>query len=160
MNYKMIMRKSEYLPAIINLFAAAVIMIISFSGYFKFSILPVNAKLIGIIIVYIGIGIFIWAWFYLKRAIAGMIQPRLNNLVTNGPYKYCRHPVYFGMTISFIGMAFALRSWLGLLAVLIIFLPSEIYRAKLEEKSLSEKFGEDWTTYKNNTSFFIPIKRK
>lgn len=150
----------EYLPAVLNLFAAAIIMIISFSDYFKFSIQFVNAKLVGIVIVYIGMGIFLWASFYLKRAIAGMIQPRLDNLVTNGPYKYCRHPVYLGMTIAFIGLAFALKSWLGLLSVLLMFLPSEIHRAKLEEKLLLEKFGEEWMTYKNNTSFFIPIKRR
>jgi protein-S-isoprenylcysteine O-methyltransferase Ste14 len=49
---------------------------------------------------------------------------------------------------------------LQLLAVLLIFLPSEIYRAKLEEKLLSEKFGDKWIVYKNNTSFFIPFKSK
>jgi len=64
-----------------------------------------------------------------------------------------------GITIAFIGLTIALKSWLGLLVVFLIFLPSEIHRAILEEKLLSEKFGEEWIDYKNNTSFFIPIKR-
>lgn len=160
MDHTLILRMREYMPAVLNLFSAAIIMIVSFSDYFKFSIPFINEKLLGIIIVYIGIGIFIWASFYIKRAIAGMIEPTLNNLVIKGPYKYCRHPVYLGITIAFIGLAFALKSWMGILSALLIFLPIEIYRAKLEEKSLSEKFGEEWITYKNNTRFFIPIKRK
>jgi len=125
----MILRIREYLPAVLNLFAASIIIIISFSDYFKFSIPSINAKLVGIIIVYIGMGIFLYASFYLKRAITGMIQPRLDNLVTKGPYKYCRHPVYLGITIAFIGLTIALKSWLGLLVVFLIFLPSEIHRA-------------------------------
>ncbi len=153
----MFTRIREYFPAILNLLAASIIMIISFSNYFKFSIAPVNAKLVGIIIVYVGMGIFVWASFYLKYAIVGMIQPRLDKLVKNGPYKYCRHPVYFGIAISFWGLAFALKSWLGLLAVLLIFLPCEIYRAKIEEKLLLEKFGDEWMVYKKNTGFFIPF---
>ncbi len=160
MDYSLISRIREYMPAVINLFSAAIIMFVSFSDYFKFSIPFINEKLLGIIIVYIGMGIFIWASFYIKRAIAGMIKPTLNNLVINGPYKYCRHPVYFGITAAFFGLAFALKSWLGILSVLLIFLPSEMYRAKLEEKLLSEKFGKEWITYKNNTRFFIPIKSK
>lgn len=89
----MLYKNEEYFPAILNVIAAGVVMIISFSGYFKFSIPWVNTKVLGIIIVYIGMGILVWASIYLKRAIAGMIHPRLDHLVKSGPYKYCRHPV-------------------------------------------------------------------
>jgi len=86
----------------------------------------------------------VWASFYLKGAITRIIQPRLNNIVINGPYKYCRHPLYYGISVALIGVTIALKSWLGLITVLFIVLPSEIHRAKLEEKLLLERFGDEW----------------
>jgi protein-S-isoprenylcysteine O-methyltransferase Ste14 len=44
--------------------------------------------------------------------------------------------------------------------VFIFFLPSEIYRAKLEEKALHEKFEKEWEEYIRNTGFFLPFKLK
>ncbi|HEY5535638.1 MAG TPA: isoprenylcysteine carboxylmethyltransferase family protein [Ignavibacteria bacterium] len=154
-------RTREYFPAFLNLLAAVFVMLISFSGYFKFHIEWFNVKLTGIIVVYAGMGICIWSTIYLKGAITDMVLPRFDYLVKNGPYNYCRHPIYLGITIAFIGLALALRSWMGLISVLLVFLPREIHRAKLEEKMLSEKFGDEWLQYKNNTCFLIPgIKRK
>ena len=51
-------------------------------------------------------------------------------------------------------------SWLGIFAVLFLFLPSEIHRAKLEEKELSNKFCKEWLEYVNKTSFFFPRLKK
>lgn len=117
-------------------------------------------KIIGIIIVYIGVGIFIWAAIYLKKAISGFISPRLDYIVKDGPFKFSRHPVYFGMIVAMFGLAISLRSWLEMLAVLFLFLPSEIHRAKLEEKELSNKFGKVWIDYVNKTNFFFPKFKK
>jgi protein-S-isoprenylcysteine O-methyltransferase Ste14 len=70
-----------------------------------------------------------------------------------------RHPVYLGMTIALLGAAISLRSWPGMVAVLLLFLPSEIYRAWLEERALSAKFGGEWLKYAARTSFILPFIR-
>jgi protein-S-isoprenylcysteine O-methyltransferase Ste14 len=44
--------------------------------------------------------------------------------------------------------------------VFLLFLPSEIYRAKLEEKALESKFGSEWEDYTAQTGFFLPYVRK
>ena len=148
--------KSEYLPALFNFLAAGIVFIICFFIDLKFPDYFGLMKELGIVVVYAGFSISLWAAFYLKSAINGMVLPKLNQLVKDGPYRYCRHPVYLGMTIAFIGMAIALRSWLGIISVLLLFLPSEIFRAKLEDAALSEKFGNEWDEYADNTNFFIP----
>ena len=87
----------------------------------------------------------------------GGIEPETNKLVKSGPYKFIRHPVYLGMTIAIMGIPISLESWTGVLAVLVFFLPSEIYRAKLEEKVLSDMFREEWENYKKETGFILPF---
>jgi protein-S-isoprenylcysteine O-methyltransferase Ste14 len=39
-------------------------------------------------------------------------------------------------------------------------LPSEIYRAKLEEKALAQKFRAEWENYSKKTGFILPIPKK
>ncbi len=150
----------KYFSIVSNVISAVIVFLISFSNGFKIPDSTGNVKIAGIIIVYIGVGIFIWAAMYLKKAISGLISPRLEYIVTGGPFKYSRHPVYFGMMVAMFGVAISLRSWLGLVAVLLLFLPSEIHRARLEEKELSRKFGKDWIDYVNKTSFFLPQFKK
>ena len=148
------------LPGILNGIAAIVVFFISYLTKLGF-ILPdiLNKKILGLIIVYLGMVIVIWAVWHLKKGIFGGIEPENELLIKTGPYKYLRHPVYLGMTIAMFGLPIAFESWMGMLAVLIIFLPTEIYRAKLEEKALSKKFGKEWDEYKKNSGFLFPSKR-
>jgi protein-S-isoprenylcysteine O-methyltransferase Ste14 len=116
-----------------------------------------TAKLLGLFIVYAGMAMVIWAAAHIKGALAGMVEPRLNVLVKDGPYKFVRHPVYLGMTIALVGATVALRSWPGLIGVFHLFLPSEIYRARLEEKALARKFRSEWENYAAQTGFILPF---
>jgi protein-S-isoprenylcysteine O-methyltransferase Ste14 len=149
------------LPGILNGISAIVVLCISYLTKLGF-ILPdiLNKKKSGLIIVYWGMAIVIWAVWHLKKGILGGIEPENEILIKTGPYKYIRHPVYLGMTIAMLGIPVAFESWIGLLSVLIVFLPSEIYRAKLEEKALSSKFGKEWDEYKRESGFFFPLIRK
>jgi len=64
------------------------------------------------------------------------------------------------MTIALLGPAVALRSWLGSIAVLLWFLPSENYRAKLEEQALARRFGKEGEDYASQTGFVVPSIHK
>ena len=68
--------------------------------------------------------------------------------------------VYLGMTIALFGVTVSLRSWLGMISVFLLFLPTEIYRAKLEEKALFRLFGAEWESYLSQAGFFLPIVQK
>ena len=148
---------SEYLPAIFNLLAAACVFLFSFLIDFRFSLSRGIAKTIGMLLVGIGMSMVLYAALYIKGAFLGEVEPRLKVLVKDGPYRMVRHPVYLGMTIALAGIPVALRSWSGLIGVLVLFLPSEIYRAKLEEQALSKKFGSEWDNYAAQTGFILPL---
>ena len=77
-------------------------------------------------------------------------------LIQIGPYKLCRHPIYFGQSLMVLGTAFVVNNWLQLIASIALVL-FNIFRAMREEKFLKENFEEEWTTYKDKVSFFIPF---
>jgi len=154
------MDRNEYLPGILNGVTGAGILIISILVEFRFPISKEISKLTGYSLVAAGMLLFVWAATHIKGAILGEVKPKIDVLVQIGPYRYIRHPVYLGITIALIGVTVSGRSWPGLIGVFLLFLPTAIYRAKLEEQELSKKFGEEWENYKSNTGFILPITRK
>jgi protein-S-isoprenylcysteine O-methyltransferase Ste14 len=58
--------------------------------------------------------------------------------------------------LFYLGLAGVLKSGWGLLATFVLVIPPTLYRAKLEEKALQMKFGDEWQAYIKRTSFIIP----
>jgi protein-S-isoprenylcysteine O-methyltransferase Ste14 len=153
------MRKSagEYLPSVLNLMAGIAVLAISFRVEIRIPASAQVAKQAGVVVVALGMGLVIWSAFHLRGAFLGEVAPTREDLVRSGPYRFIRHPVYLGMTVALAGVAVSLRSWPGLIAVLSLFLPSEIYRAKLEEEALRKRHGADWEAYADETGFLLPF---
>ena len=114
------------------------------------------AKLLGWLIFLFGMFVFAWAVAYLKGAFFGNVEPVSDKLVTTGPYRFVRHPVYLGMIVSTIGLTIGLRSPWGLAGVFLLFTPTGIYRARLEESAMARRFGEEWDEYVKRTCFMFP----
>jgi len=83
----------------------------------------------------------------------GEVGPNLDHLVTTGPYRWCRHPLYLSFILIILGLDLMFGSPAGILATLLLALPSMIYRARLEEKALADRFGEEWEAYRERTRF-------
>lgn len=81
---------------------------------------------------------------------------RNSTLVTDGLYKYVRHPQYLGILIATFGMIVYRFSPISLLlwpVLAIIY-----YRlAKKEEICAENKFGEQYLTYKQRVRMFLPF---
>lgn len=144
----------------VNLGAGLAVLFISFWAESRLPIPRGAAKILGLIVTYGGMALVLWAALHIKGGITGAVRPRLNTLLKDGPYRFVRHPVYLGLSVALAGVALALRSWGGLLGVLLLFVPSSLYRAKLEERALAQKFGAEWQSYARQTNFFIPVPGK
>lgn len=77
-------------------------------------------------------------------------------VVTSGPYRLVRHPIYLGLSLVALGEAIAFGSGPAVLTVLAIVVPSFLWRARVEEKVLVEVFGEHYLLYRKNTKIMIP----
>ena len=77
-------------------------------------------------------------------------------LVTTGPYRLVRHPIYLGLALLAMGEALAFGSWPALVIVLSGIVPTFAWRACAEEKLLSRTFGERFAVYQRRTKMIIP----
>ena len=140
------------------------IMVLSFTANMIVSfydpteiILP---RLIGEAILVCGFLIFAYVLFYLRSGFFGETEPKLDHLITEGPYRFCRHPQYLSFIVMVLGIDLMLRSVVGVVFTLIVSIPSVIYRAKIEDKLLRDKFGEEWENYADKVGFLLPkLKR-
>jgi protein-S-isoprenylcysteine O-methyltransferase Ste14 len=77
-------------------------------------------------------------------------------LVTTGPYRLVRHPIYLGLALLAMGEALAFGSWPAFFIVLSGIVPTFTWRARAEEKLLSRTFGKRYADYRQRTKMIIP----
>jgi protein-S-isoprenylcysteine O-methyltransferase Ste14 len=112
----------------------------------------------GVFLMVIGILVRQWAIFTLGRFFTLNISVQKNQKVVDyGPYRFIRHPSYLGMFLTVIGIGIALRSWGGILVILVIFGLAIGYRIHVEEKFLVSELGDDYIQYMKKTKRLIPF---
>jgi protein-S-isoprenylcysteine O-methyltransferase Ste14 len=106
-------------------------------------------RVVGILLVVIGIGLALWAHGALGRAFTVFTRPPSGAArVEGGPYRFARHPMYGGGVLIFAGASLALSvSALALTVALAV-----LWRGKsaVEERLLVERFPE-YEDYRNRT---------
>ncbi len=90
------------------------------------------------------------AWNFMPKADRGA------GLVTTGPYRLVRHPIYLGLALLAMGEALSFGSWPALMIALSGIVPTFAWRARAEEKLLSRAFGERYAVYRQRTKMIIP----
>jgi protein-S-isoprenylcysteine O-methyltransferase Ste14 len=110
----------------------------------------------GLIIFFLGLLLAIWARLYLgKNWGMPMTLKQDPELVTSGPYRYIRHPIYTGILLAMLGSAIASSIfWLTIFAISGIYF---IYSAVMEEKLMTKQFPKVYPTYKTKTKMLIPF---
>lgn len=150
-------RLPVYLPGTLNAVAGIAVVGLSLLAGSRLPLPEHVARASGIALVISGMSLVGWAAVHLRGAFMGEVEPVLDTLVNSGPYQYVRHPVYLGMSLALLGVALTLRSWPGMVALGAGFVPTVIYRARLEERALWARFGFVWTRYAARTGFMRPV---
>lgn len=87
-------------------------------------------------------------------AIVGLRED--HKLVTNGIYKYIRHPMYAAHIVWAIAQVMMLHNWIAGYSFILVIVPFYLYRVKKEEEMLLETFGEEYEAYRNKTGALFP----
>lgn len=96
------------------------------------------------ILVLAGLGITCWARYHLGKQWSGLVTTKVNHeLVTTGPYKYVRHPIYSGIILAVIGSALAVNTLCSVIGA-VIWISTYVIKLSHEEKLLSQTFGVSW----------------
>ena len=77
-------------------------------------------------------------------------------LLTEGPFRYCRNPMTLGTILAYLGIAIVARTTAGAAFVAALAASLLVYLKRLEEGELAERFGEAYVAYKKATPFIIP----
>jgi len=111
---------------------------------------------IGLVLFADGLGFAIWARLHIGHNWGTpMSQKDDPELVTSGPYRLVRHPIYSGVLVASVGTAVAL-SWTWLIAVALAGVYF-VYSATVEERNLTEQFPDTYPAYKRSTKMLIPF---
>jgi protein-S-isoprenylcysteine O-methyltransferase Ste14 len=83
---------------------------------------------------------------------------KTKRLVTGGPYRIVRNPLYLGNWLIASGLCVIVQiRWLLLVGPLLALILYYIV-ILAEERHLAEQFGSDYLTYRANTSRFFPLR--
>jgi protein-S-isoprenylcysteine O-methyltransferase Ste14 len=119
-------------------------------------VLPVQ-NFVGAALFVIGFTIELGAQITLRHSYSSTLVIREDHqLITHGVYRFIRHPIYLGVILVFIGIAVYASSLYGLLAFSAL-IPVFLNRIRMEERLLTEEFGDEYRTYKEATSKLIPF---
>jgi protein-S-isoprenylcysteine O-methyltransferase Ste14 len=110
----------------------------------------------GLVLFALGLGLAIWARLHIGRNWGTpMSQKDDPELVTSGPYRLVRHPIYSGIIFAGVGTAVAL-SWLWLIAVALAGVYF-VYSATVEERNMAKQFPETYPAYRRSTKMLVPF---
>lgn len=119
----------------------------------------------GIAVILAGLGMSLSAWSirYMKKVGKGhpvdtlYYAPagRTKQLMTTGPYKFCRNPMLLGVILYYLGAIVYLQTWWAL-TVFFIYLMVMSKQVRYEEERLQRDFGEAYKEYQGKVKRLIP----
>jgi protein-S-isoprenylcysteine O-methyltransferase Ste14 len=103
-----------------------------------------------------GIALAVWTRLHLGRNWGmPMTQRAEPELVTSGPYRFVRHPIYTGLLTALLGTALV-NNLLGLIVVAVL-VAYFYYCGRVEERNLATTFPATYPEYRSRTKMLIPF---
>ncbi|MEK6333634.1 MAG: isoprenylcysteine carboxylmethyltransferase family protein [Acidobacteriota bacterium] len=90
-------------------------------------------------------------WSIAARLVEG------HKLVTEGPYRVVRNPIYTGMFGMLLATGMAIGHWIGLLIAIVVFAVGTVIRVQSEERLLREAFGAEFEAYSRRVPAVVPF---
>lgn len=120
------------------------------------AILPDWLRWSGIALVGAGLALLTWAHETLSASFSGNLEIRAEHkLVTTGPYRWIRHPIYSAIVLWTAGLALLSANWfIGLIPL--AFAMFFMVRVRTEEQMMVEAFGKDYQEYIQRSGRFLP----
>lgn len=98
-----------------------------------------------------------WTNYALDKNFSTTLRVRANHtLVTIGPYRWVRHPMYTAILILLVAVGLLSANWFIGLSVLPFIVVIMILRTRKEEAMLVDKFGDAYRVYQQQTGQFLP----
>lgn len=111
----------------------------------------------GLLIFLIGLILRGFAIFQLKKAFTVDVAISKDQVIkTDGLYKKIRHPSYSGLLLILVGLSIAMNDVISFFVISITNFITISYRIFVEERVLTDEFGDSYIKYKSTTKKIIP----
>jgi protein-S-isoprenylcysteine O-methyltransferase Ste14 len=111
---------------------------------------------LGAALTFLGLLFTVWARIYLGRNWSGVAAVKADHeLITGGPYRWVRHPIYSGLALAFVGMAIAGGEWRGVLSIALALI-AIVQRIFIEERFMRQQFGIAYDAYAQQVRALVP----
>jgi len=111
----------------------------------------------GLALTFAGIAFAIWARFYIGGNWSARVTIKKDHqLIRSGPYAIVRHPIYAGFLLALAGTAMGMGEIRAFVALAIVAAGMR-FKARIEEKFMRERFGEQYQRYQREVKSLIPF---
>lgn len=118
--------------------------------------LPTWLRWFGVVVAITAVFLLFWMFRSLGMNITDTVVTRRDHtLITDGPYRWIRHPLYTFGSLFFISLSLVTGIWLIPLLAIPTF-AILIQRTSIEERALQERFGDEYLRYSERTGRFFP----
>jgi protein-S-isoprenylcysteine O-methyltransferase Ste14 len=112
-------------------------------------LVPKPYSYLGAVLMLLGLALMTWAaMLFRKVGTSFQLQGESSVLVTSGPFRFSRNPMYLGMLIWLMGLAVLLGSLVVFVFPFLFFLLANLFIIPLEEKSMEQTLGKQFIEYK------------
>lgn len=161
-----IARREEGLPMMVARLAFALLFFPAIMAYvvnprlMDWSVvsLPAAARWLGVIVGLSMLPVLHWVFRSIGRNISETVLTKSGHeLVTHGPYRWVRHPLYAAATITFLGLGLIAANGFILGMGVLIFAAIGLIVVPREEANLIARFGQRYLDYIARTPRLFPL---
>jgi protein-S-isoprenylcysteine O-methyltransferase Ste14 len=111
----------------------------------------------GVALAGTGLAATVWSQVVMGDAWRIGVDPaERTQLVTGGPFRWVRNPIYSAMVLFAVGLALIVPNLVAMVGILFVFLAADLHVRQVEEPHLTAAFGTDFTAYAGRVGRFVP----
>ena len=119
--------------------------------------LPPWARWVGVLLGLVAVPAAWWVFTSIGRNVSETVLTKRDHaLVTTGPYRWIRHPLYTTGAVLLVAIGLMAANWFILLFALLALVSLRLAVIPLEERELVNKFGDEYVRYMARTGRLLP----
>ncbi len=116
-----------------------------------------SVAIVGISAASLGLALSVWSQFAMGSSWRIGVDPAERTaLVTGGPFRYVRNPIYTGTVLFMIGLFLLVPNAASLIALVVVAVMLDLQVRRIEEPFLAESHGYEYRRYIAEAGRFIP----
>lgn len=117
---------------------------------------PLWSRWAGVGILVVGCVLLVWTFRSLGKNLTDTVVTReQHTLVSHGPYRWIRHPLYSSAALMVAALSVIAANWF-LFVTGVMVLGALVLRTRTEEANLVARFGDSYRRYMDRTGRFLP----